>query len=167
MKPLPVVTLLVVYFLCRLLFQQLPMLKSVFIYPTGLIVKAFYGSGKYMDAEWTYFLGNTQFTLGETCSGTTFFSLLFAFLVFKAFTCKTPAIWLLFVYPIVLLVNTMRVLCSIHIHVYLTGIGAQAYSDYVHVMTGTTTFLSCFLLIAYFIEKGRESSSNAGQRAVT
>ncbi|MCP4237000.1 MAG: hypothetical protein GY770_26035 [Aestuariibacter sp.] len=160
MRHLPIVTLLVVYFLCRLLFQQLPWLKSVFIYPTGMIVKAFYGSGKYMGAEWTYFLGNTQFTLGETCSGTTFFSLLFSYLVYKTLSCKTPVTWLLLVYPVVLLVNTMRVLSSIQVHIYLTGTQALAYSDYVHVMTGTTTFLSCFLLIAYFIEKSREGASN-------
>lgn len=152
--------LLLVYFLFRLIFQQFPYIKSIFIYPTGLLTNAFYGTGYYLNSEWVYFLGNTQFVLGESCSGTTFFSVLFAYLIYTKIEYKTPIVWLLLAYPVTLIGNSMRVLSSIYAHTALARIDAQRFADHIHVVTGTVTFLSCLLLIVLLIEKTRITDNN-------
>lgn len=155
---LPIGVLLLVYFLCRLFFQYTPDAKSIFIYPTGLIVEAFYGTGNYIQSEWIYFVGKTKFILGDTCSGTTFFSLLFSYLIYRALTVDVSWLWLIAAFPATLVANSMRVLSSIHAHNYLAVLELEQYGDSVHVIAGTSTFLTCFLIIAHFVEKGRSSN---------
>ncbi len=150
---LPIFTLLLVYFLSRFLFQQLTVLKSAFIYPTGLIVEFFYGAGNYIQREWLFEFNGTQFVLGESCSGTTFFGLLIAYICFRVLTHKTSMIWLAFAYPLAIFANAMRVLSSIYAHNGLATIDGLHISSQVHVFTGAITFLCCFLVIAYYIEK--------------
>lgn len=150
---LPQLTLLAVYFFGRLFFQQLTVMKTAFIYPTGLLVESFYGAGSYVNKEWLFGFNGTQFILGESCSGTTFFSLLIAYISFRALTHKTSLVWLALAYPIVIIANTMRVLSSIYAHNGLVSFDGLHFSSQVHVFTGAITFLCCFLIIAYFIEK--------------
>lgn len=150
----PVSVLLFAYFILRILFQRLPEANTLFIYPTGLIVDVFYGAGSYSQSEWIYFMGKTQFILGETCSGTTFFSLLFSYLIYRILTLKVSWLWLAAAFPVTLIANSMRVLSSMHAHNYLTVLGLDQHGDSVHAITGTATFLTCFLIMTYFIEKG-------------
>jgi exosortase K len=150
-----VTALLFAYFILRILFQRLPEAKTLFIYPTGLIVDVFYGTGSYIQPEWIYFMGKTQFILGDTCSGTTFFSLLFSYLIYRILTLKVSWFWLAAAFPVTLIANGMRVLSSMHAHNYLTALGLDQYGDSVHAITGTATFLTCFLIMTYFIEKGK------------
>ncbi|MEJ2445721.1 MAG: archaeosortase/exosortase family protein, partial [Exilibacterium sp.] len=151
----------------RLVFQQLPFVKVIFIYPTGFLTNAFYGTGFYLNSEWVYFLDNTKFVLGESCSGTTFFSILVAYLIYAKIAYNISLLWLLFAYPITLISNSMRVLSSIYAHNVLASLKAQSYGDYIHVMTGTVTFLSCLLLIAVLIEKTRKVHNNEEQNITT
>lgn len=150
-----VTALLFAYFILRILFQQLPEAKTLFIYPTGLIVDVFYGTGRYIQPEWIYFMGKTQFILGDTCSGTTFFSLLFSYLIYRILTLKVSWLWLAAAFPVTLIANSMRVLSSMHAHNFLTVLGLEQHGDSVHAITGTATFLTCFLIMTYFIEKGK------------
>ncbi|MCP4333595.1 MAG: hypothetical protein GY785_13140 [Gammaproteobacteria bacterium] len=144
--------LLFVYFLCRLFFQQLVVAKTAFIFPTGVLVGWFYGGGEYINREWLFGINETRFILGETCSGTTFFSLLVAYIVYRIKAHASSCIWLIWAYPIAIAANAMRVLSSIYAHNILTIFNTQAITDEVHVVTGATAFLFCFLLVAYFIE---------------
>jgi exosortase/archaeosortase family protein len=154
---LPLLILFAVYFFGRLFFQQLTLMKTAFIYPTGLIVESFYGAGNYTNKEWLFGFKGTQFILGESCSGTTFFSLLIAYICFRTLTHKTPLIWLAFAYPIAIFANAMRVLSSIYAHNGLATFNGLHLSSQLHVFTGAITFLCCFLVIAYFIEKPKGS----------
>jgi len=128
-------------------------MKTGFIFPTGLIVELFYGVGEYIGREWLFGIENTQFVLGESCSGTTFFSLLIAYIAFRIKTHQTSIIWFLLAYPIALIANAMRVLSSIYAHNTLALLNGHEFSDHVHVITGAVAFLCSFLLVAYTIEK--------------
>ena len=128
-------------------------MKTGFIFPTGLIVELFYGAGEYIGREWLFGIENTQFVLGDSCSGTTFCSLLIAYIAFRIKTHKTSIIWFLLAYPIALIANTMRVLSSIYAHSTLALLNGHEFSDHVHVITGAVAFLCSFLLVAYIIEK--------------
>lgn len=148
-----VAVLLLVYFLCRLLFQQLPYLKIAFIYPTGVLVKSFYGFGEYVSSEWLFLIDATQFVLDNSCSGTTFYSLLVSYLAFRLLTHKQSIFWLIAAYPIALVANAIRVISSIYANKLITIMDVEKYNDQVHVMTGVITFFLIFLILAYFIEK--------------
>lgn len=151
--------LLLVYFLCRLFFQQLTSMKIGFIYPTGILVNLFYGIGEYINGEWLFNFVQTQFVLNESCSGTTFFSLLVAYIAFRMKTKSISFVWLVLVYPITLLANAMRVMSSIYAHNTTAFLNMSSIDTYVHVITGTIAFLCSFLCIAYLIEK--PSNKNA------
>ncbi len=150
---LPFVILLSVYFLCRLVFQQLSVIKTGFIFPTGLLVEMFYGTGDYTTGEWLFNREQTRFVLGESCSGTTFFSLLLAYIAFRINTHRTSLLWLAYAYPITLIANAMRVLSSNYAHNVLGHFGAGRFADHAHVMTGAVAFLCSFLIVAYVIER--------------
>jgi len=152
-KFFPFVILLSVYFLCRLFFQQLPMMKTAFIFPTGLIVDSFYGAGGYSAGEWLFNSEQTLFVLGESCSGTTFFSLLAAYIAFRIATHQTSWLWLVYAYPLTLMANSMRVLSSIYAHNSLVVFNAGQFAGPIHVFTGVVAFLCSFLFIAYIIER--------------
>ncbi|MCP4471235.1 MAG: hypothetical protein GY815_11210 [Gammaproteobacteria bacterium] len=149
----PFILLLLVFFACRLLFQQLVFLKSAFIYPTGLVLEQYIGFGFYDGQQWLFRPGATRFLLGETCSGTTFFSLLVAYLVYRLHTRKKLLIWLSLAYPVALFANSMRVLSAIHAHQFLTFFDADHLAVELHVVTGSIAFLCCFLIVAWAIEK--------------
>lgn len=145
--------LLCVYFLCRLIFQQFPVVKTAFIFPTGWIVQAFHGAGRFVDGQWFFDIHRTMFVLGESCSGTTFFSLLVAYICFRIRTKSTSSIWLLWAYPVSIVANAIRVQSSMFAHNTLTLISASDFSDQMHVATGTVTFLCSFLCFVYIIER--------------
>ena len=145
--------LCMVYFLCRLFFQQLSYMKLGFIYPTGVIVEWFYGMGEYINGEWLFGINQTQFVLGESCSGTTFFSLLIAYIALHISTHQTALIWLVLAFPITILANSMRVLSSIYAHNISTLLNIEMYRDEIHVVAGAIAFLSSLLIIAFLIEK--------------
>ena len=151
-QPLAIAALFFSYFICRVFFQQLTVAKSAFIFPTGIIVEWFYDAGSYIGGEWIYEIGSTQFILGESCSGTTFFSLLVAYFIYRSLTLNSSYVWLLLAYPITIFANAMRVLSSISAHNLLAVLDASAYRDEVHAITGAIAFLTCFLLVAMFIE---------------
>jgi exosortase K len=153
--------LLLAYLSLRILFQQFPVLKSLFIYPTGILVNAFYTTGTYTDSQWIYIFEQTKFVLGESCSGTTFFSLLFAYFIYSIAKHNIPLAWLVLTYPIALIANTMRILSSINAQRFLAHTNADSYSDAIHVIMGTITFVSCLLLVALFIGRTRKSLSHA------
>lgn len=149
---LPLGILLVIYFFCRLFFQQLTIMKVGFIFPTGVIVEMFYGAGEFINNEWLFGIENTQFVLGESCSGTTFFSLLFAYIVYRIKTQSIAYVWLFLSYPIAIIANAMRVLSSIYAHNFLSNFNAFNFLEEAHVATGVIAFLCSFLIVAYFIE---------------
>lgn len=153
--------LLLAYLFFRILFQQIPDLKTLFIYPTGLLVSIFFGAGEYTSSEWIYLFDQTRFVLGESCSGTTFFSLLCGYLIYAKARHKTPLTWLWLAYPATLLANTMRVLSSIYASGMLTQLNAEAHGDAIHVLTGTVTFLTSLLATALFIERTGKHSIHA------
>lgn len=157
----PQAILLLAYLLLRSLFQQIPDLKTLFIYPTGALVSVFFDKGEYTGSEWIYLFDQTQFVLGESCSGTTFFSLFCAYLIYAKARHKTQLIWLWLAYPVTVLANTMRVLSSIYASGMLTQLNAQAHGDAIHVLTGTVTFLTCLLATALFIERTGKHSIHA------
>lgn len=150
---LPVFALLLTYFLLRVFFKQYVVAKTWFIYPSGVIVNWFNGSGEYLSQEWVFGIQSTRFVLGEPCSGTTFFSLLLAYIVYRTLTHRTPLIWLLLAYPIAIAANSMRVLSSITAHNTLAYLNALTVTSEVHVITGTIAFSISFLLVAYLIER--------------
>lgn len=150
---LPISGLLLCYLLLRLLFRYLPELKTLFIYPTGLLTNAFYHTGDYIAKEWIYTLGNTRFVLGESCSGTTFFSLVGAYLVYNALRTPKPRVYFLAVYPLTVIANSMRVLSSIYAQNLALHAGIEHLSPVIHVVTGTITFLSAFLAFALLIDR--------------
>lgn len=73
-----IVLLVAVYFVVRLLLAQFSALKLGFIFLSGLLVNGFIGGGAFSMGEWSFRLGHTAYVLGESCSGTTFFAMLFA-----------------------------------------------------------------------------------------
>lgn len=151
--PIQIAVLLLVYFLGRLVFQQFPELKILFIYPTGLLVDLFYNFGYFTGSEWIFGINQTRFVIDASCSGTTFFSLLGAYFAFRILTHKIPLFWLASLLPIVLIANSMRVLSSIYAHELGAFFNMQQHSDIIHVATGSITFALVFLIIALFIEK--------------
>jgi len=156
----PLLVLLLTYFLLRLFFQQLVMAKSWFIYPSGLVVNLFHGAGEYLNHEWLFAINRTNYILGEPCSGTTFFSLLLAYLVYRHITHKASLVWLPLAYPIAIFANAMRVLSSMHAHDSLTHINATALGSELHVAMGVIAFCSSFLVVAYLVEKPQRGNTN-------
>lgn len=149
---IPLGILLFAYFLCRLFFQQFAIMKVGFIFPTGVIVELFYGAGQFVNKEWLFGIENIQFVLGESCSGTTFFSLLFAYIIYRIKTQNIPYFWLFLAYPIAIIANAMRVLSSIYAHNFLSAFNVSTVLDEAHVITGVVAFLCSFLIVAYIIE---------------
>ena len=149
---LPIVLLLSSYFGLRVLFKYWEASKQAFIYPTGYLVNCFYGQGSYTGNQWQLAIGNTPFTLSSQCSGTTFFSLLVAFIIFKA--AQQPRWWayLLLAYPITLIANTTRVTSLMFTHKTLAHINAIQYDEIAHIIVGTVTFLSFFLMCILIFE---------------
>ena len=156
----PLVILLITYFLCRLLFQQFTFMKIGFIFPTGIIVEIFYGTGEFINKEWLFGIEHTQFVLDESCSGTTFFSLLFAYILYRIKTQSIPFFWLFLTYPIAVIANAMRVLSSIYAHNTLSAFNVSKFSNEAHVITGAIAFLCVFLIIAYIVENPNNQKPN-------
>lgn len=155
---MPMATLLLCYLFLRLFFQQVAMAKIGFIYSSGVLVNWFYGLGHYVNGEWFFGIGSTQFILGASCSGTTFFSLLVAYLAYRRLTHQTSTLWLLMAFPIAILANAMRVLSSIFAHLCLAKLDQLTFTSEVHTATGSITFFMCFIAVAYFVEKNQVSS---------
>ena len=156
----PLVILLITYFLCRLLFQQFTIMKVGFIFPTGIIVEIFYGTGEFINKEWLFGIEQTRFVLGESCSGTTFFSLLFAYILYRIKTQNIPYFWLFLIYPVAIIANAMRVLSSIYAHNTLSAFNVSKFSNEAHVITGAIAFLCVFLIIAYIVENPNNEKLN-------
>lgn len=149
---MPMVTLLAVYFLCRLLFQRFAELKTAFIYPTGYLLHLFYDAGEYARHEWHFVVDGTRFIVGDVCSGTTFFCLLLAYVCCRLHTRTAHWAWLLPLYPVAITANAMRVQSSFYTYQALSFTGYQGFNEFVHVVTGTVTFLCCFLVLAFWVE---------------
>lgn len=143
------------YFVVRLIFQQLTELKTLFIYSTGYVVHLFHGVGSYINSEWLFVLNQTQFVLNASCSGTTFFSLLVSYLLYRKYSVGLSNTWLWLAFPITIAANTMRVLSAMHIHNLSAQFGWQQFDADLHVATGTVAFLISFLLVTYCIERQR------------
>ena len=152
LKQYPYFVLFLIYLLLRFTFQQLTLLKQAFIYPTGKIIDSLYFSGEYIHGEWIYYLINTKFILGESCSGTTFFSLITAYLTFLIVKENISKKWLILTFPITILANTIRVISSMYAHQFTVSIKQAHLSDLVHVAVGVITFLCCFMSIIFIIQ---------------
>jgi len=148
----PYSVLLLSYLGLRLIFQQLTMLKLGFIYPTGLLVSGFYDAGVFSGQGWSFFIGSTEFVLSESCSGTTFFCLLMAFMCFRVQTKTASYWWLLAVYPIAILANTIRVVSSMEAHRFLVLVNQADITDPVHTLVGSMVFLAVFLLVSIILD---------------
>lgn len=113
----------------------------------------FYGFGEYSEGAWLFYAGKTRFVLAESCSGTTFFSLLVAYIAFRIKTHGIALLWLVYAYPITLLANAFRVISSIPAHNLLAHYQFDAISNEIHVVAGVSAFLLCYLPVAYLIER--------------
>lgn len=145
--------LLLSYLSLRIVFQQGEITKQAFIFPTGWLVKLFYGHGQYEFGEWYFNIGHSPFTLGESCSGTTFFSLLTAFFIFKGIRQPRWLAYLILAYPITLIANTTRVLSVISTHNTLDLLQLSEYGQTLHIVVGTMTFLSFLFASVLLLEK--------------
>lgn len=148
----PITVLLLSYFVLRLIFQQFTLLKLGFIFPSGWLVSMFYDAGSFLGVEWQFLLGSTEFRLGDSCSGTTFFSLLAAFIIYRL--RQQAGLWycLLAAYPVAILANTIRVISSIEAHRFLVLIDQIDITDQVHALVGSMVFLAVFLLISIALD---------------
>lgn len=152
--PIALAGLFAVYGAWRLFFQQVVTAKVAFIYPTGLLLQPYVGAGAFTDGQWEFLLSGTWFVINEQCSGTTFFSLLFAYICYLRFSGATSQIipWLLAAYPIAVIANVMRVQCAILIHEMTGGTVLSALQESLHVIVGVFAFLFCFLATAWAID---------------
>ena len=150
-----VISMLLTYVVLRVLFREFSELKDVFIYPVGWLVAQFLGSGQPVQGDWWFTLGTTRFVLNESCSGTTFFSLLCGYFVLRLQTHRCSPWWLVATYPLVLLANTVRVLSATYVHVLLAGQSLPLLQDSAHVITGTVTFLGLLIAVALYVEGWR------------
>lgn len=128
-------------------------MKSGFIWPTGVFVDGLLNNGFYLDKQWLFNFGETRFVLGESCSGTTFYSLLVAYIAYRIRTHRISVAWLLLAYPVAIVANAIRVSSSIYIYEILQLFDNHAFSDALHVLVGSVTFLSVFLIFAFAIDK--------------
>ena len=137
--------LLLSYFVARSLFRFLPFLKQAFIYPTGLLVNSMGTPGEYSGGEWLYDHAHVRFVLGESCSGTTFFCLLLAFLVYHRVTGSLSSLALLLAFPVALLANAIRVSTSMLLYQVLDQLNLSQLQDTLHILTGVISFLGVLL----------------------
>lgn len=163
-----IIALIVSYFCLRLLFQQIALLKLGFIFPTGSLVNGFYQSGLFDGRAWQFYLDRTHFTLAESCSGTTFFSLLAAYFVYQQRQLFPESGWprlmlrsLLLAYPVAIIANAIRVVSSIEAHRLLVTIDQISVTDQVHTLVGSMVFLAVFLLCAIGIDLKHVSEASA------
>lgn len=149
---LPILALLTSYLGLRVVFHQWEATKQCFVYPVGYLVKLFYGQGVYTGLEWRFSVGEVPFTLSTQCSGTTFFSLLTAFILYKATQRPYWLRYLLLAYPLALFANSARIISVILTHKVLGHLHAEHLSDAAHVLVGAVTFLSFFLFFVLVVE---------------
>ncbi|WP_185231052.1 archaeosortase/exosortase family protein [Teredinibacter franksiae] len=153
--------LLAVYLGFRLFFKFIPDAKLAFIYPSGVFVNAFLSGGEYSMGEWLFGGDSkTVYILGESCSGTTFFSMLFAYMTYSVVKGYRWW-WLLLVYPLSLMANTIRVISSIYAHQLIKGSAISIYAEYVHIACGVAAFLVTFILVVYILDHLNGRASNA------
>ena len=151
----PLLWLLVTYALLRILFYQWPQIKAAFIYPTGLLVNLMGFAGEYAFDEWSYRFQTVRFTLGELCSGTTFFCLVMAFLVYQWRSQRVSPIWFVVAYPLTIVANAIRVGSSMILYLLLDSMQLSYLNEPFHLACGVVTFLTALLALAYLIETGR------------
>ena len=158
----PTFWLLLSYFLLRLLFQQWPSLKQLFIYPTGWLVSLFYNVGQFVGGEWLFHIGVTEFTLGDVCSGTTFFCLLCAFMIYRRVLVSQSLYWLLLAFPVTIIANAVRVVSSIEAHRFLVMIERVSVTSHVHALVGCMVFMATFILCSLVLDiLAREETEKA------
>ena len=149
--------LLAVYFLFRVLFSQWPDLKEAFIYPTGILVNLSGLSGEYAQGEWRYQFQTVRFILGELCSGTTFFSLVTAYLIYQWRLRYIGLSWLALAYPVTILANAIRVTASMILYLLLDSMQLTDLNEPLHIVCGVVTFLTTLLALAYLIDITRKN----------
>ena len=148
--------LLLIYFISRVLFLSFPNLKTLFfIVPVGELVHAFFGSGEFNGVEWVFTADSTRYILGENCSGTTFFSLVLAYLGMRYQASRIPIWLLLCAYPVTLIANLARVLISVFVHGVTDAYLSSAWQDQLHLFTGIAVFVFTFLILTLYINRVR------------
>lgn len=157
---IPYIALLLCYLLFRLIFRFIPEAKLAFIYPSGVLVQSFFTSGSYHVDEWQFLFGETLFILGESCSGTTFFSMLIAYVIYSMFRGDSW-LWLLAVYPVTLIANTIRVISSIYAHNLATISGVAGFDEYIHIICGVSAFLVSFIIMVYLMDYFKRDHAHA------
>lgn len=136
-----VVILVCVYIGFRLLFYSFPGLKSLFfIRPVGSLISLFWGVGVFNGNEWVYETGGIKIILGELCSGTTFFCLLSAYVIMKYSSGGLSAWWIAACYPLSLVTNASRVLCSVYVSGYTMNQFSESTHSQIHLFVGVIVF---------------------------
>ena len=143
-----------IYLALRTLFYAFPTLKTLFfIYPVGGLVSSFLGIGDFCNGEWIYRVGHTQVILGELCSGTTFFSLLVAYLGMRYQAGGLSAGWLVAGYPLALLANASRVVCSIQMYAHGLRSMPLSIQDHIHETIGVVVFATTLITLTLILER--------------
>ena len=161
----PVLALISSYGVLRFIFQHWESSKQAFIYPVGYFIQSYFGRGFYTGEQWLFDVGGMPFTLSTQCSGTTFFSLITAFVIYKSLHNTRLVPLLLVAYPLALVANVVRVTSLIITHRLLDQLKLTQFNDAAHVLIGTVSFLSILLIFVWLLEHYRQSprkdSSNA------
>ncbi|CAK0779717.1 membrane hypothetical protein [Gammaproteobacteria bacterium] len=143
-----------IYLVLRALFYVFPTLKTLFfIYPVGGLVSAFLGMGDFGHGEWLFMVGTTRVTLGGLCSGTTFFSLLMAYLGMRYQSGGLSAGWLVAGYPLALLTNASRVVCSIQVYAHGGRLMPLAMQEHIHEAIGVVVFATTLIMLTLILER--------------
>jgi len=142
-----------VYALFRLVFYFYPKLKTLcFIHPTGKLVSLFWGMGKFYREEWVYEMGRMRVVLGELCSGTTFFSLLVAYMIMRYSVGRLSLWWIAASYPLSLFINAARVICSAYVSYPVIRYLPDHTHDHIHLAIGVIIFFTAFIVLTLFWE---------------
>ena len=162
-------------------FHWAPSAHLAFIYPSGLVVNGIHGGGEFIDGEWFFFLGRTEFILGESCSGSAFFTVVLFYVgyglwvdskrsrrqpgnqtgsgrlvrVSKPMTRFMIHSTVMFgaLYLFVIAVNGFRVWTSMLVHTALLDSGHGVFRDEVHTLVGAVVFSLGFLAVFLWINK--------------
>jgi len=154
-----IVWLCLSYFLLRLIFYYFAELKApFFIYPSGQWVALFLNNGFFNGQEWIYTQQGMITIFDSQCSGTTFFCLILSYLFMRYKAKNLTIYWLLICYPLALITNASRILCSIYIYQYGQSL-SQEIHEYLHLFIGLILFLFTFIGLILVLDRQQWSAS--------
>ena len=167
----PVATAALACLTMFLMLHWMPGIHLTFIYPSGLVVDWIYGGGVFVDGQWLFIMGHTEFILDESCSGAVFFAVVLASVgcqvwlrlrsmkslgssQFDVLNKVGKAIMqLMAIYPLVIVINGIRVWFSMVAHTGLLDAGFGVFHNEVHTLVGATVFLWGFFAVFLWMTK--------------